>query len=573
MDPITIAAGATSSLASALVLLATLGATTDARAVAHTDDGATWVGTTGGLVRVEAQGARTETIGTAVGLPDATVRALLADGATVWAGTDRGLAAIDVRTRAIRERVATDAPVTAIARDGETLWIGTLRGVSRRTGAAGAWGAIEGAPAPVGDLVVHEGIVYVASPGEGVRAWDGTRWSRLGGDRLAWDLEVDGDRVLVATSDGLFAIRGGRRARVPESAAAAGLPVRDLRAVRRDGRDVVVGTCGAGAFRLRGRRSAPIEGSEGCVAAIDTGGARGVVLAGDRGARDGRGAALLAPGLPDGDVSSLARDGEDLWIGTFRAGLARVRGGAVVETFDERSGLVDDRVNRLAIDGEGDLWIATDRGVVERDRASGRFALRGLLDRHATLVAWDGARIVAASGQDAYAWDAEAGALVPLAIGPRAQDVARAADGALAVATAEGLVLSGAGARRVLVAEPGGLPDDWITALAPHEGALAIGTYNAGVSLIAPDGSVRALRDDLWVNAGALASVELAGRRVLAAGTLDDGLWLWDGTSWARLGTRDGLLPDDDVTAVLPDGEGGLWVATRGGIAHLAPAR
>ena len=37
-------------------------------------------------------------------------------------------------------------------------------------------------------------------------------------------------------------------------------------------------------------------------------------------------------------------------------------------------------------------------------------------------------------------------------------------------------------------------------------------------------------------------------------------------------GTADGLL-DNDVTDVLPDGEGGLWVATRGGLSRLASNR
>lgn len=536
------------SLAAALLVASVLTSTGDPRALARQGE-VTWIGTTGGLVRIEGDQARV--LGTAEGLPDSTVRALFVGGEGVlWVGTDRGLARIEGRrVRAI----ATDAPVTAITRDGTQLVIGTHRGVARIEGERAI--AIEGAPALVTDVALHGGVLYASSHRGGVQRWDGTRWMRLRGDDLAWDLEVDGSELRVASSAGPAIVAGDRVRPIRTT-----LPVADVRVLRRVGGSLIAGTCGAGAFVLRGRRAEPVPGTSGCVRAIE-----GTTIATDRGVtRDGVPVAM-PEGLPDPDISSLARNGEGLWVGTFRSGLARIAADGTITRYDERGGLLDDRINRLAVDGEGDLWIATDRGLVERER--GRFVLRGLLDRHVVLVAWTGDRILAASGEDVHAWDPTSATLTALAIGRRAQDVARTSTGAIATATAEGLVIDDHGVRRTLTSDEGGLPDDWATALAEHEGALAIGTYNAGITLF--DGErAHTLRDDLWVNPGALTSARLGGRAVLAAGALEDGLHLWDGTTWSRLGVREGL-PDDDVTAIVADPDGSLWIATRGGIAHL----
>ncbi|MFZ5786441.1 MAG: hypothetical protein ACOY3Y_08360, partial [Acidobacteriota bacterium] len=110
------------------------------------------------------------------------------------------------------------------------------------------------------------------------------------------------------------------------------------------------------------------------------------------------------------------------------------------------------------------------------------------------------------------------------------------------------------------------LPDDWATAAVPFAGGLAVGTYASGLALVGPSG-VEPLAPALWVNAGALASTG----SLLAAGVLDGGLFLHDATSTRTLGTPDGL-PDADVTDVIADGQAGLWVATRGGLAHVGPA-
>lgn len=282
----------------------------------------------------------------------------------------------------------------------------------------------------------------------------------------------------------------------------------------------------------------------------------------------GRGAPPTPSTLPDNDLSALARTAEGLWIGTFDHGLALRRPDGSFETFDEASGLLDDRVNRLAVDAEGDLWVATDRGVVERQ--GNGFTLRGLLDRHVFALGFVDGAIHAGAGAEVFAFTQGAFRRVEQP-GARPQDFAEGSAGGVLVASAEGLAHRSAG-RWGLTTSDDGLSDDWVTAVTVASDAAYVGTYASGVARLTED-RVETLRDDLWVNAGAMAWLpDPSGEGLLAIGTLDDGLWLHQvaGGRWERLGTPEGL-PDDDVTAALLAEDGTLWVGTRGGLARVAP--
>ena len=101
-----------------LAVVAVLAGAPDARDVIAEGD-VTWVATTGGVVRLEHGAHRT--LSTRDGLPDGTVRALLAGGAErVWVGTDRGVAALDREGR-VERVLRTTSPVTALASDGDLL--------------------------------------------------------------------------------------------------------------------------------------------------------------------------------------------------------------------------------------------------------------------------------------------------------------------------------------------------------------------------------------------------------------------------------------------------------------------
>src|SRR5262249_51253647 len=98
---------------------------------------------------------------------------------------------------------------------------------------------------------------------------------------------------------------------------------------------------------------------------------------------------------------------------------------------------------------------------------------------------------------------------------------------------------------------------------------IAVGTYNGGLSFLG-NASPRLEResDGLpagWVNPRAMRRV----RGELWLGALDRGLVHGAPGAWRRIGLAE-HLPSADVTAILPDGERGAWIATRGGLARLA---
>ena len=551
-----------SALMAVAQLLAVLTGTADTHALVADPDGTVWAGTSGGLVRSNEGATRVFT--PRDGLPDGTVRSLLRKGPLLFVGTDRGVA----RCRTTGDGLTVEATVgrrlrvEALAVHDGRLYLGTTTGLYVEADGR-AEGRGEGSldrlvPYRVTGMASAPDGLYFASPGQGTHRLGEPR--RLRGDRLAWDVAIQGDSVWVATSAGLERYRTGRRVRGRVERASRAIPGRDLRSVRvRDGQ-LVVGSLGGGAWRIEGTRfvpdpSIPTEvpvqtlafGPQGWLA----GTAEGVA-----------GCGAPAPRGPsmDNDLSALARTGEGLWIGTFDHGLVLLRPDGTFARFQEQSGLLDDRVNRLAVDGEGRLWVATDRGVVQR-RGDG-FILRGLLDRHVFALAFADGAIHAGAGDEVLRFD-PGGATTLHPRGARPQDFATGPRG-LVVASAEGLASADAGGWDLLTSDDG-LVDDWVTAVAVRGSAMMLGSYASGVARVS-DGRIEVLREDLWVNAGAL--VQLTDGTV-AVGTLDDGLWLLRDGEWSHLGTVDGL-PDDDVTALLPDADGTLWVATRGGLAHLA---
>ncbi|MEM9071868.1 MAG: two-component regulator propeller domain-containing protein [Myxococcota bacterium] len=532
-------------MTSAWVIAAILASTSDVQSVAVAE-GEIVAATTGGLLLVSE--AETTVLTTREGLPDNSVRTVFVEGNAIWVGTDRG--AVRIVDGEVGETRARGQRVFAIARHDGDLFLGTTGGLFRGT-------RLVSDVAHVRALASTQDGLYVATAGSFLHLWDGTRLRRLRSDRFTWDLAAFGSDVYVATSRGIRRYRAGRM--VPDRAArrSRSLPVADVRALAVVDDTVVAGTWGGGLFRYRRGQWREVEGSPRRVQALS---ANAAVLGTPEGwyeLAEGRLTRRSSPTLPSNDIAALAETSEGLWVGTFRHGLVLRRRDGSLEIFDEERGLVDGRINRLVAQGDR-LWVATDRGVMER--RNGEFVFRGLLGRHVFALGTAHGLIWAGAGADLYVYRDGAFARIEQP-GSRPQAIVDR-EGSAVVATAEGLVTRHPDGWRVRTTEEG-LTDDWVTAAAVHGGETFVGTYNAGVSRVGRE--VETLRDDLWVNAGAM----LASDRGLAVGTLDQGFWHYDG-GWQSLTTDDGL-PDNDVTAILKSGEG-YWLATRGGIVRIEPA-
>ncbi len=476
------------------------------------------------------------------GLPQGTVHAIAFDRqGFLWVGTQDGAARFNGR-----EWTPVDMPGRAVSnfvravlpgRDG-SLWFGREEGglVRLLDGKSVLYDRSEGLPASrVNHLLeTADGVVWAATHGGGV--------ARFTGDRF------------VAVAGGLPDPRVWRL----------------LEAPRPGGGQRLLAACEGGVAELSpGGRWAPLD---------------------------------LGTPLSGFSVNSLLATGEGegatLWIGTYGAGLFRVRDGRTTR-FGPGSGLASALVTSLALtpgpDGGAVVWAGT--------RDAGLFRLAGEAFEQVPL----GAPL-----NEVYTLAAGAGADAPtLWVGTRLSGLARVQEARWAALDRA----SGLPGEQVFCfleeAGPGGRPAFWLGTsggVAIFEGGR-FASHGAGAGL--PAGQVRSLvavpsggRREVWaslVGAGLwrydgrrwqavearpafrsddagvlLADVDDAGRPVLWAGSERSGLGLYAAGRWRSWSAVEGLPSNSVLSLLSTRGDAGrtLWVGTRGGgLAELAGGR
>jgi signal transduction histidine kinase/ligand-binding sensor domain-containing protein len=315
-----------------------------------------------------------------VGMPG-SITSLLEDrkGGVLWVGRSPGSISRINRgeIEAVPEMAQLDVDINCLYQDREgSIWIGTNDGLSRlrksrfrlyttREGLAHnkAAGIIEG----------RDGTIWVFSDGGGLSAIkDGkirvftTREglaSNFGGSLF----ESHDGSIWAGTANGLSRIRNGRIT----SFSSGLLAHRYVSAIFEEEQSLIVAIPTLGLFRFQNGRLEPyladqIEESPFIYQAYR--------------ARDGTvwlatGAGLVSikgghaifltheDGLLDNNVQSIGEDREgNLWMATAKAGVACLKDGRVW-TLSMKEGLYDDRVIRILPDKEGNLWMACPRGV------------------------------------------------------------------------------------------------------------------------------------------------------------------------------------------------------------------
>lgn len=243
----------------------------------------------------------------------------------------------------------------------------------------------------------------------------------------------------------------------------------------------------------------------------------------------------LEQGLPSVDITSLCEDREgSLWIGTYGGGLSRLRDGPIESVLSAKGQTAIATITCLEVDSTGRLWVGTPGGlrfcrndVLVEDpafdplpRTPIRCLLRGrdgtmwIATQTLGLMAWRNSRLEPCPGPP----DNER--IV-------AHTLFEDRQGRLWVSIGNGKVLCRQAGQWHVFSEADGLPFAYVTSLAQTA-----------------DGTV-------W------------------AGSLDDGLYRFDGTQFHVLRRSDGLSADD-IRSLYCDREGNLWVGTRtGGLDRL----
>ncbi len=74
---------------------------------------------------------------------------------------------------------------------------------------------------------------------------------------------------------------------------------------------------------------------------------------------------VLSPFAENDDkIRALAGDGARVWVGSDDQGIARIEGTELADVYTEADDLPTNKIRAMAVDSAGDLWAATDRGVV-----------------------------------------------------------------------------------------------------------------------------------------------------------------------------------------------------------------
>jgi hypothetical protein len=559
--------------------------TDEVRACLPLPGGDALVGTTGGLVRVDAGGAARRAWTASDGLPGTRIDAVVADGDRAWIGSDGGVAELALAPDAAGDRVVralATRPVRDIARRGDATYLATWDGGVIELGGGAV--AMRGGPAAarmrVSALAVSGGALWAGTAAGLYRMRSG----RTGGlDRVSGGpaevtaLLARGDSLWIGASDGLW-LRDTAGLR-----ALGGGEVRHLAVV--DGAVVAAGPEGLVTVdrgRVVALPGAPAGFAQAIAAAHGaacTGGLDGLWLRTGGAWRH----AERAAGPPSSDISAVVADGARLWVGTFDQGLA---------SYDPAHGWrriagTDARINALVVEpgsAGARLWVATAEGLQVVD-AAGAVVLRlgrndGLPSRSVVSIVRlaDGQIVAGTSAGAAYVTGGIVRRVGPRGLGDHpignVWAIAQTSAG-LWLGTTTGLYRGPATAwtskdgaddpdataerwQRLSVAT-GHLRDDWVTALATRGDVVYAGTYNGGIARIA--GDIATALGGGWVNPSGLV---WDGNRLLAA-TMD-GLLTGDGqtATW----TAAPALPGRDVTAAVRAGRT-LWVATRRGLVSI----
>ena len=232
-------------------------------------------------------------------------------------------------------------------------------------------------------------------------------------------------------------------------------------------------------------------------------------------------------GLPTEYFTRVVRDGEGtLWFGTYDSGILGFTGKNWIHHSTE-TGLADDRIDDLNVDVNGDLWVVTAIGKVNRLH-DGNFEELTLPSERFTQRA--------AAASDSL--DKSEAFIRFLPSGDRGVD-----SGSIGGKIATGLD----GLGNILLANAQGIfrfmGSDWQVIALPE-----------GFGKIRPTAVMGSARGRIWL------------------GTEDKGVFVRSRNGWSRIGSLEGLF-DEEIKSLTQDSSGNIWIGTRaGGITRFTPA-
>jgi signal transduction histidine kinase/ligand-binding sensor domain-containing protein len=500
------------------------------QALAQTTDGFVWIGTEAGLVRFDGVSFTVFDRNSTPALPGNDIRCLLADAdGALWIGTSTGLARWDggmVRVFTAQDglpgnniralQAAGDEGVLVSTESGDIGDVEIRRGqvmtvhLDMLTSPNSALEVLFSARLPDGsDAQANVSTVTLMQPGKESQ-W--TVGRELPGSRIQ-ALFVDREGSLwIGTNGGLARWVAGKLQLLPATDPLARASVLALMEDREG--DLWVGTESDGLHILRDQRFRVMGTREG---------------------------------LSSDNTTAVVEDGAGtLWVGTAGDGLNALRenGSAVapVRGYTVRDGLASDVILSLAAGANGDLWVGTPDGLsrIRTGRVTTFTSADGLPDDFIRSLLID-------------------------------------TDGSLWIGTRRGLVhwlnAGGPAGKMQIYRQANGLGSDLVGAMTRDaRGDLWVATL-AGLSRL-QGGAITNFTIANGLSSNVVTALLAEADGALLIGTEDRGWDAWDGRSFsaARREDADGDAGSGanqtPVHAILDDGRGHLWFATRDGIAR-----
>lgn len=349
------------------------------RALCAMPDGVLWVGTSHGLIRIDAAGQSRLTISD--GLADDRVHCLT-DGVndSLWVGTQKGFSRIHEGQldSFLPQDGLSQSTVYAIQEDHEgSLWVGTKHGLNqfadRRTI---PFTSREGLPSDDAGPVLQDdrGDIWVGTRGAGLARFDGARFQvftqaqGLLSDTVVSLAVGESGTVWVGTDRGINRVQQG--AVTAAYTTAQGLRSERVRCLHWTAAGELFAGTDAGLVVLREDRFVSPDPTDAryhqpIVALGSWDGELLVSTAAPGGLYVQRAGTLreAAPGFrAPSPVSAMLGDGARLWLAMRSSGLALVEGDRVTH-FTIAAGLYDDELFGLAADAKDRLWMACSKGI------------------------------------------------------------------------------------------------------------------------------------------------------------------------------------------------------------------